>query len=180
MLLLNRDKVNEYKRLSPLTVEDEAISNLKNVRKGDCVVGFSRRSIFQLKQEIERRTNNVCATIYGSLPPEVRSEQARLFNEGQVYDVMVATDAIGMGLNLYVFTSIELIQLYRNVRRIVFDTVKKMSAPLPAPLVKQIAGRAGRFGKNYAKAGGFVTTFVLCCIILFNSHSVSIRKSCHT
>ena len=42
-----------------------------------------------------------CAIIYGRLPPEVRAEQAELFNTpGNGYDVLVGSDAIGMGLNL--------------------------------------------------------------------------------
>ena len=47
--------------------------------------------------------------VYGALPPEMRRQQARLFNEsGNGYDVLVASDAVGMGLNL-------------NIRRIVFS-----------------------------------------------------------
>ena len=71
--------------------------------------------------------------VYGALPPEMRNNQARLFNEpGNGYDVMVASDAVGMGLNL-------------NIRRIVFHTVVKLDgpssfAPVPVPHIKQIAG----------------------------------------
>ena len=43
----------------------------------------------------------LAAVAYGGLPPETRSEQAKLFNDPDSgYDVMVASDAIGMGLNL--------------------------------------------------------------------------------
>jgi ATP-dependent RNA helicase SUPV3L1/SUV3 len=49
----------------------------------------------------------------GSLPPEARREQARLFNAGNTdYNVLVASDAIGMGLNL-------------SIKRIVFTTLNK-------------------------------------------------------
>ena len=42
-----------------------------------------------------------CCVVYGSLPPETRAQQARIFNtEGSGYDVLIASDAIGMGLNL--------------------------------------------------------------------------------
>ena len=39
-----------------------------------------------LKQIIERTTKHKCAMVYGGLPPEVRAEQARLFNQGEVFD----------------------------------------------------------------------------------------------
>ena len=76
----------------------------------------------------------VCV-VYGALPPEMRNNQARLFNEpGNGFDIMVASDAVGMGLNL-------------NIRRIVFHTVLKLDgphtfAPVPVPHIKQIAGEA--------------------------------------
>jgi ATP-dependent RNA helicase SUPV3L1/SUV3 len=99
--------VNRYARLSPLTVADESFDgDLRNVQKGDCVVAFARSAIFKYKERIELATGLKCAVAYGRLPPEVRSEQAALFNDpNSGYDVMVATDAIGMGLNLCVTSS---------------------------------------------------------------------------
>lgn len=95
--------VNRYERLTPLRVADECLGNLNNVRKGDCVVAFSRSNIFAIKNQIERATSLRCAVAYGRLPPEIRSEQAALFNDPDSgYDVMIGSDAIGMGLNLYV------------------------------------------------------------------------------
>ncbi|CAN0006674.1 unnamed protein product, partial [Hapterophycus canaliculatus] len=68
---------------------------------GDAVVAFSRRDIFSIKKEIESKTPHKCCVIYGSLPQETRAHQARLFNsEDSDYDILVASDAIGMGLNL--------------------------------------------------------------------------------
>ena len=76
------------------------------------------------------------SVIYGSLPPEIRRRQMQLFTSGKT-KVVVATDAIGMGLNL-------------PVRRIVFVQTQKFDGTtrrgLTVPEVKQIAGRAGRFG----------------------------------
>lgn len=99
--------VNRYQRLTPLRVATESLNgDLKRIEKGDCVVTFSRTGIFSLKKEIERVTNLRCAVAYGRLPPEVRSEQAALFNDpNSGFDVIVGSDAIGMGLNLYVFNS---------------------------------------------------------------------------
>ena len=96
--------VRRYERLTPLVVEDESLGgNLAKVRKGDCVVTFSRANIFWVKKQVEMKTGLRCAVVYGRLPPEVRSEQAALFNDpNSGYDVIVGSDAIGMGLNLYV------------------------------------------------------------------------------
>ena len=74
--------------------------------------------------------------IYGSLPPETRTDQARRFNDPDSgYDILVASDAIGMGLNL-------------NIRRIIFNSLYKYSGDsivrLDHSAVKQISGRAGR------------------------------------
>ena len=94
--------VKRYERLTPLAVATESLGGRwDRIEKGDCVVTFSRRSIFELKRQVEQATGLRCAVAYGRLPPETRSEQAALFNDRDSgYDVIVATDAIGMGLNL--------------------------------------------------------------------------------
>lgn len=95
-------EVRRYKRLSPLKVADESLgSDLSKIRRGDCLVTFSRNNIFAMKRMVEEKTGLRVGVAYGGLPPEVREEQARGFNEG-AYDVLVASDAVGMGLNLYV------------------------------------------------------------------------------
>jgi ATP-dependent RNA helicase SUPV3L1/SUV3 len=96
--------VHEYERLTPLKVEPTSLrGNLKKLEKGDCVVAFSVIGIHALRREIEKQTGKHCAMVYGSLPPETRAQQARLFNDpDNDYDYLVASDAIGMGLNLYV------------------------------------------------------------------------------
>ncbi|KAL8862133.1 MAG: hypothetical protein Q9178_001588 [Gyalolechia marmorata] len=95
-------RVHHYKRLSPLkTMSASLRGNLNNLRKGDCVVAFSKVNIHKLKAEIEQTTRKRVAVIYGSLPPEIRAQQAALFNDQtNDYDILVASDAIGMGLNL--------------------------------------------------------------------------------
>ena len=133
-----------YKRLAPLYVADESLGgDYSKVRPGDCIVAFSRADIFSIRRTIESLTPYKCAIIYGQLPPETRSTQARLFNEENTgYDILVASDAIGMGLNL-------------NIRRIVFHTAVKgafsnSDGPwVEATSIKQIAGRAGRLSSNY-------------------------------
>lgn len=141
-----------YERFKPLVVEAKTLlGDLRNVRSGDCVVAFSRREIFEVKLAIEKYTNHRCCVVYGALPPETRRQQANLFNdENNEFDVLVASDAVGMGLNL-------------NIRRVVFYSLSKYNGdrivPVPASQVKQIAGRAGRRGSRYPD--GLATTLHL-------------------
>ncbi|CAM8899248.1 unnamed protein product [Rhodiola kirilowii] len=144
--------VNQYERFKPLVVEAKTLlGDLKNVRSGDCIVAFSRREIFEVRVAIEKHTNHRCCVIYGALPPETRRQQANLFNDtDNEYDVLVASDAVGMGLNL-------------NIRRVVFYSLSKYNGdkivPVAASQVKQIAGRAGRRGSLYPD--GLATTLHL-------------------
>jgi hypothetical protein len=136
--------IRQYCRLSSLEVADEALGSLKYVKPGDCIVGFSRRRLYQLKYEIERHIKGLrCCVIYGNLPPSARQQQAALFNDANSeYDVLVASDAIGMGLNL-------------SIRRIIFSAIEKYDGRerrlLGSSEVKQIGGRAGRFGTAFEK-----------------------------
>ncbi|VVT44953.1 uncharacterized protein SAPINGB_P000589 [Magnusiomyces paraingens] len=131
-------EVRRYQRLSPLYVEKHPMKeNLKSLQPGDCIVAFSKRQLMDWKANVEKKTKNYCAIIYGALPPESRSHQAELFNEkGSGYNYLVASDAVGMGLNL-------------SIRRIIFLTTMKFNGTTNKEIsisqIKQIAGRAGRF-----------------------------------
>ena len=94
--------VHRYNRLGPLQTADASLEGQwDSIQKGDCVVTFSRKDIFAIKKTIEEKTGKRCAVVYGGLPPETRSYQAKLFNDqSNDYDVLVASDAVGMGLNL--------------------------------------------------------------------------------
>lgn len=97
-------EVHEYQRLTPLKTADRSLSGklVGKLEKGDCIVSFSVLGIHSLRKAIENATGRKCAIVYGSLPPETRAQQARLFNDpDNEYDFLVASDAIGMGLNLY-------------------------------------------------------------------------------
>ena len=98
-------EVHTYKRLNPLEAMSTGLhGDLSNLRKGDCVVSFSRVGIHEMRKLIEEKTHKRVAVVYGSLPPEIRAQQAKLFNDpDNEYDFLVASDAIGMGLNLYDF-----------------------------------------------------------------------------
>lgn len=108
---------------------------LTALKKGDAVVAFSRRDVLMLRDQISAEGHPV-SVVYGALPPEVRRNEAERFASGQS-DILVATDAIGMGLNL-------------PIQRVLFSTMSKYDGVADRPLneseVHQIAGRAGRYG----------------------------------
>lgn len=152
--------IHRYQRLSPLETSDDALGgDLSRLQKGDAIVAFSRLSLHALKRNIEKFTGKRCAIIYGALPPEVRVQQAALFNDpNNDYDFIVASDAIGMGMNL-------------EIRRVIMESVAKFDGsqnrPLTFPEIKQIGGRAGRYrsatnpdgdSSSEAKNNGVVTT----------------------
>ncbi len=63
-------QVRHYERLSPLVPLENGLSGqYDRVRPGDCVVTFSRASVFQVRKKIEQATKQQCAVIYGGLPP---------------------------------------------------------------------------------------------------------------
>ncbi|EPX73084.1 mitochondrial ATP-dependent RNA helicase Rpm2 [Schizosaccharomyces octosporus yFS286] len=143
--------VHHYNRLNPLKVANRSLRGKLKLREGDCLVAFSRKDIFALKKKVEEKMGKRTAVIYGSLPPEVRNQQASLFNsDSHEEKILLASDAIGMGLNL-------------TVKRIIFHTLKKFSGKeiidIPASQVKQIAGRAGRHqASDSEQSPGVVTT----------------------
>ncbi|KAL4913937.1 P-loop containing nucleoside triphosphate hydrolase protein [Aspergillus aurantiobrunneus] len=156
-------EIHRYERLNPLKAMDRSLKgDLTKLQKGDCVVSFSRVGIHALKADIEKVTGRRAAIIYGSLPAEIRTQQASLFNDpDNDYDFLVASDAIGMGLNL-------------SCKRIIFETVVKNIPTglqrLSVSEIKQIGGRAGRYrtaaqqngdGKHHGEDGsniGYVTS----------------------
>lgn len=139
-------EIERYERKTALICEDEPFVFPDDVRKGDALIVFSKKSVLDVAGRLEEQKINA-SVIYGSLPPEIRRRQMHLFNSGRT-KVVVATDAIGMGLNL-------------PVRRIVFLQAEKYDGVSRRPLlvseIKQIAGRAGRFGiydSGYVNAMG--------------------------
>ena len=125
-------RVFERKQHVELLPQPVPIASLK---LGDAVVAFSRRDVLMLRDQIAAGGHPV-SVIYGALPPEVRRREAERFASGASH-ILVATDAIGMGLNL-------------PIQRILFSTMTKFDGQGDRPLneseVHQIAGRAGRYG----------------------------------
>ncbi|VVB01126.1 unnamed protein product [Arabis nemorensis] len=134
-------QVLTYERLSPLVPLKVPVQSVSDIKTGDCLVTFSRKDIYAHKKKIEKAGKHLCSVVYGSLPPETRTAQATRFNdETNDFDVLVASDAIGMGLNL-------------NISRIIFSTLQKFDGAetrdLTVSEIKQIAGRAGRFRSKF-------------------------------
>ena len=130
-------EVKILKRKGKLRVEGVP-ANLKKLSRGDAVVAFTRKNVHDLRAQLVQAGRTV-ATVYGALGPEVRRAEAARFRNGEA-EILVATDAIGMGLNI------------GPLRRVVFSTLRKFDGvrerQLTAMEIKQIAGRAGRFGHH--------------------------------
>lgn len=97
------------------------------------IVGFSVENVYAIA-ELIRRQKGGCAVVMGALSPRTRNAQVALYQSGEV-DYLVATDAIGMGLNL-------------DIKHVAFSSTSKFDGrrmrPLTAQEIGQIAGRAGR------------------------------------
>ncbi len=97
------------------------------------IVGFSVENVYAIA-ELLRRQKGGAAVVMGALSPRTRNAQVELYQNGEV-DYLVATDAIGMGLNL-------------DVNHVAFSSLSKFDGRRMRPLapneLAQIAGRAGR------------------------------------
>ncbi|KAJ8724894.1 hypothetical protein PYW07_015852 [Mythimna separata] len=146
-------EVRTYKRLTELKVEDTPLGSLDNVKPGDCIVCFNKNDIYSVSRAIEQRGQEV-AVIYGSLPPGTKLAQANKFNDpNSSCKVMVATDAIGLGINL----SIRRIIFYSLIKPVVNEDGDKEMDVISISQALQIAGRAGRYGSAWET--GYVTTY---------------------
>lgn len=126
--------IKEYNRLVPLKIYTKPYE-FRHAAKGDALVVFSRKKVLELsKYFLDRGVKS--SVIYGDLPPEVRRMQYDTFINGES-DILITTDAIGMGVNL-------------PIRRIIFMDLMKYDGEevryLTSQEVKQIGGRAGRKG----------------------------------
>jgi ATP-dependent RNA helicase SUPV3L1/SUV3 len=116
---------------------------LTRLPRRSAVVAFSANDVYAIA-ELIRRQRGGAAIVLGALSPRARNAQVGMFQAGEV-DYLVATDAIGMGLNM-------------DIDHVTFSALAKydgrgMRRLLPAELA-QIAGRAGR----YTRDGTFGTT----------------------
>lgn len=127
LTVIHFERKNELKLLKHPTP-------VKDIEEGTAVVAFSRRNVLALRQQLSQRYE--VSVVYGNLSPEVRREEAKRFREGKS-QILVATDAIAMGLNLPIKTL-----LFSKDNK--FDGLRRREL-LPTE-VAQISGRAGRYG----------------------------------
>lgn len=133
-------EIEYLERKSPLKVMSDVV-DFKNIKKGTAIIAFSRKDILKYKMLLKNRKTS---TIYGNLGPEIRKEESRKFREGET-DILIATDAIAMGLNLPIETI-----LFTTFRK----SIRGEKIELDEQLVQQIGGRAGRYGlKNVGYVG---------------------------
>lgn len=128
-------RIVRHRRMTPLVYEKNIVSFPEDVKAGDALIVFSRRNVHAVAAQL-RKKHIRCSIIYGALPYDVRHRQAELFAGGKT-EVVVATDAIGMGMNL-------------PIRRVVLMETGKYDGferrPLSYGEIAQIIGRAGRYG----------------------------------
>mgnify|MGYP001162797659 CR=1 FL=1 len=116
---------------------------IQNIKPRSAIIAFNLIGLYEIAEQIRTLKGGV-ALVAGALSPKTRNSQVKLYEDGEV-DYIVATDAIGMGLNL-------------NINQVYFSGLEKFDGKYVRPLndmeVAQIAGRAGR----YTKAGYFGST----------------------
>ena len=116
---------------------------IQNIKPRSAIIAFNLMGLYEIAEQIRTLKGGV-ALVAGALSPKTRNSQVKLYEDGEV-DYIVATDAIGMGLNL-------------NINHVYFSGLEKFDGKYQRPLndmeVSQIAGRAGR----YTKSGYFGST----------------------
>ena len=132
------EKKERYSKLSYA-----GIKKISRLDRKVAIIAFSIEEVYAIA-ELVRRQKGGAAVIMGSLSPKTRNSQVGLYQSGDV-DYLIATDAIGMGLNM-------------DINEIYFSSLKKFDGKKTRRLnlieMSQIAGRAGR----YKNDGGFGTT----------------------
>ena len=139
--LVPEARFSRRERFSELSYSGQ--KKISRLAPRSAIVGFSVENVYAIA-ELLRRQKGGAAVVMGALSPRTRNAQVELYQNGDV-DFLVATDAIGMGLNL-------------DIDHVAFSSLSKfdghrMRALLPGELA-QIAGRAGR----YMNPGSFGTT----------------------
>ncbi len=129
----------KQERFSKLTYNGS--KKISRLNRKSALIAFSIEEVYALA-ELVRRQKGGSAVIMGSLSPKTRNSQVELYQSGDV-DYLVATDAIGMGLNM-------------DIEQISFSSLRKFDGKkirrLRITEISQIAGRAGRY-KNDGSFG---------------------------
>ena len=119
-------------RLSKLTYAGH--KKISRINRKTAIIAFSAEEVYAIA-ELVRRQKGGAAIVMGSLSPKTRNAQVELYQSGDV-DFLVATDAIGMGINM-------------DLDHVYFSNLKKFDGKKLRKLnlseIGQIAGRAGRY-----------------------------------
>jgi ATP-dependent RNA helicase SUPV3L1/SUV3 len=119
-------------RLSKLTYAGH--KKISRINRKTAIIAFSSEEVYAIA-ELIRRQKGGAAIVMGSLSPKTRNAQVNLYQSGDV-DFLVATDAIGMGINM-------------DLDHVYFSNLKKFDGKKLRKLnlseIGQIAGRAGRY-----------------------------------
>src|SRR5271169_2923756 len=128
-------RIESRERFSQLSYD--GAKKLTRLPRRGAVVAFSAEAVYAIA-ELIRRQRGGAAVVMGSLSPRTRNAQVELFQSGEV-DFLVATDAIGMGLNM-------------DLDHVAFAGLRKFDGRrtrwLHAQEIGQIAGRAGRYRRD--------------------------------
>ena len=119
------------------TLAHSGTKKITRLPKRSAVIAFSAADVYELAEAV-RRHRGGAAVVLGALSPRARNAQVAMFQSGEV-DHIVATDAIGMGLNM-------------DIDHVAFARLSKFDGRglrrLAAAEIAQIAGRAGRHMSN--------------------------------
>ncbi len=130
--LVNGVEFVKQERFSKLTFNGH--KKISRLKRKTALIAFSIEEVYALA-ELIRRQKGGAAVVMGSLSPKTRNSQVALYQSGDV-DYLVATDAIGMGINM-------------DIEQISFSSLKKFDGKKTRRLrtteISQIAGRAGRY-----------------------------------
>ena len=122
----------DRKRLSKLTYAGH--KKISRIERKSAIIAFSAEEVYAIA-ELIRRQKGGAAIVMGSLSPKTRNSQVELYQSGDV-DYLVATDAIGMGINM-------------DLDNVYFSNLKKFDGKklrrLKMSEIGQISGRAGRY-----------------------------------
>ena len=135
------------------TLRHAPSAKLSRLPPRSAIVAFSAEQVYAIA-EMLRRFKGGAAVVMGALSPATRNAQVAMFQRGEV-DYLVATDAIGMGLNMDVthvaFAGLDKYDGHRDRR-------------LTIPEMAQIAGRAGRHQKDRAVRHGGGARAAMACL----------------
>ena len=127
---------------------------MSKLKPRSAIIAFNINKVYEIAENL-RTHKGGAAVVLGSLSPRTRNAQVEVYENKKV-DYLVATDAIGMGLNL-------------NIDHVCFTSLEKFDGRYNRNLtpseIGQIAGRAGRYKKNgsfsYTKEAGSLDTLII-------------------